>query len=149
MSHIASGSSLVLHSSVLLLVTTTLVRITLSLRLFIRVLAVPIVTFASVLGGVIVAWLPAVVIVLVVVTITSHRPILINLAHFVTHFVSDLATLLSSTKLSLRFKTIVPINTNHATINHYFVQEFHCNSGILPPRILHEAKAAILVCFFI
>ena len=146
MSHIACRSPLVLHS-VLLLDTTTLVCITL-LRFFIRVLAVPIVTFASVFG-IIVVCLPTVVVVLVVVTFTSHWPVLINLAHFVAHLISDLASLLSSAELSLRFKAIVPVDSNHAAINHDFIQEFNCDGGVLSPRILYKAKAAILVCFFV
>ena len=60
------------------------------------------------------------------------------------NFVPDLTAELAATKLAMRLKAVVPVDANHASIEHCPIERVHGQCGLLSRRIFHEAEAAWL-----
>lgn len=84
-----------------------------------------------------------------IIALTSHRPILVNFTCFVAHLVSNLTALLASTELSLWLEAIVPVDSDHPTVNLDLIQEFDSDCRVLSLCIFDKTKATILIGFFI
>ena len=64
-------------------------------------------------------------------------------------FIAHLAASLSSAKLPLGFKSIVPVNSDCSSINSRSIEGIHCQPCFLPSCVLDEAKAARLHLDFV
>ena len=61
-----------------------------------------------------------------------------------TNLITDLSTSSAAAKLPMRLEAVVPVDTNHTTIEHGSVQCVHCNGCFSPRRILNKAEATWL-----
>ena len=58
-----------------------------------------------------------------------------------TDLVSDLPSRFPAAELPVRLKTIVPVDPNHATVEHGAVESVHGERSLSSCRVLHETEA--------
>lgn len=146
----------VIHSSAFVpMIIVILIVVVVFLMLVIRVVSLSVATFAAI------SWLMSLVSATALTTFAAIIPIRVVLSEvlsrgpipvcilFLAHFITDLTAGPTPTKLSLRLKTIIPINSQLSTVNHHLIQQINCLSCILTPCIFNEAKSALFFSQFI